>query len=403
MNARPTMMEAREPTMDPATGEVIVHQGGGGTQMAMSGAGWIMTAQPVARERNLAGIRKKIAEACAVYGETYVYSWSVKDRKTGGRAMIEGPTVKLANDIARIWGNNVTMIVRVDDEGESWVFHGAFIDLETGFNYVRPFRQRKSQSLGMPAAEREREIDIIFQVGASKAIRNAVVNALSGEIQFAVEQAKRALITWVEANKEKADTYITKMLDREEIDVKRIEGVLARSRAQWTVRDISRVIAELRGIEDGFTKADDLYPRLDIAQALTKGQEVERVKDQTDAKTKAEAKVAEGEKKTEQAAGGATKPEAAGGQEPEGQTGAATPGAGAGGGQQAPSTPAATGDLPLQETEEQKRGRGRPPGSKNKSKETQEQMPDMPKSLVREPAPPAAEAKKPNPADYDFE
>lgn len=403
MNTRPTMMQAREPEMDPATGEIVSHEQRGGTQMAMGTQGWIMTAQPVARERQVTKIRQKIAEACAIYGETYVYSWPVRDRKTGNKQMIEGPTVKMANDVARIWGNNVTMICRVDDEGESWVFYGAFIDLETGFNYVRPFRQRKDQSLGMPASERARETDIVFQIGASKAIRNAVVNALSGEIQYAIEQAKKALVTWVKNNLEKANEWITRMLEREAIDVKRVEAVMGRVREQWTERDLARVMAELRGVDEGYTRADDLFPRLDIAQAIVKGEQQDREKTQAEAKARAEAKVAEGAKtETKQSTGDATKSEAGGGQ-PEGEaakTQKAEPsaqGAGEGGGQPAPSSPAAT--------TEKKKG-GRPPGSKNK----QPDDPDLPKDLLQEKpteTKPAeakpAETKKINPQDYDFD
>lgn len=382
------MMQAREPEIDPATGEIVTHEQRGGTQMAMGTQGWIMTAQPVARERQVTKIRQKIAEACAIYGETYVYSWPVRDRKTGNKQMIEGPTVKMANDVARIWGNNVTMICRVDDEGESWVFYGAFIDLETGFNYVRPFRQRKDQSLGMPASERARETDIVFQIGASKAIRNAVVNALSGEIQYAIEQAKKALVTWVKNNLEKANEWITRMLERETIDVKRVEAVMGRVREQWTERDLARVMAELRGVDEGYTRADDLFPRLDIAEAIVKGEQQDREKTQAEAKARADAKVADGTK-TE------TKQQANEG--PTDQAGTATQGAGAGDGQQASSSPAAT--------TEKKRG-GRPPGSKNK----QPDDPDLPKDLLQEkPAEtkPAeakpAETKKVNPADYDFD
>ena len=158
----------------------------------------VFGAQPVAVHRDEGKILQKLKSLAAAAGDDWYYRYpvrkKVKDEKTGRDEWtidhIEGPSIKLANDLARLYGN-CDIDTRVFDLGDSWVFYARFMDLETGHALTRPFQQRKSQKA--LRTDDARALDIAFQIGVSKAIRNVIVNALQTFADFAFEEAKNAL------------------------------------------------------------------------------------------------------------------------------------------------------------------------------------------------------------------
>lgn len=224
---------------------------------ANSTFGTIITAQRVAVPRNVQRVMENLKVLCAMNGMRYVYSWEVNDRANRRKQMVEGPTIKLANDLVRTYGN-CDVDVRAFDLGEHIMFYARFTDLETGFSLTRPFQQRKSQNTGMKDADRQ--ADIVFQIGASKAIRNVVVNALSTFSDFMVEEAKKNLVEWVEHNRDKAAAFVQKTADKHQVAMIRIEAVIGRKISDWTTRDLARVMMELRAIDEGMAVADEIFP-----------------------------------------------------------------------------------------------------------------------------------------------
>lgn len=233
----------------PATSEEGV------TTLGMFGS--IITAQKVVKKRDIAEIQQRMRVLAAFSGGSYIYSWPVKNRKTGRTTTAEGATIKLANDLAREWGNCL-LDVRVIDERTHWLYYARFTDYETGYSYTRPFRQRKGQDTGM--ADRDRAEDLVFQIGASKAIRNCILNALSTLVDYTMEQARNNLLHWVDNNLEGAKAYVAKVTERHDINLERIEGIVGKKVKNWTNREYARVLTELRGIEEGLSDPDDLYP-----------------------------------------------------------------------------------------------------------------------------------------------
>src|SRR5215467_114151 len=104
----------------------------------------VISAQQVAVPRDEAKIFQKLTALAAAAGTDWFYRFPVK-KQGGGQDWIEGPSIKLANDVARIFGNNINE-VREIDVGDAWTFYARFTDIETGFSYERAFRQRKGQS-----------------------------------------------------------------------------------------------------------------------------------------------------------------------------------------------------------------------------------------------------------------
>jgi hypothetical protein len=125
---------------------------------------------------------------------------------------------------------------------------------------TRPFQQRKSQR-GMRTGD-DRALDIAFQIGASKAIRNVVVNSLQTFADFAFDEARNALVDKIGRSLESYRTRTLDGLTNKQIEVNRVERVIGRASKDWTAPDVARVIAMMRSIADGMTTIDETFPPL---------------------------------------------------------------------------------------------------------------------------------------------
>ena len=160
----------------------------------------VVGAQPVAVRRKETEILDKLRTLAAAAGTDWFYRYpvrkKVKNEETGQDEWvtdwIEGPSIKLANDTARIFGNNINE-VREIDVGDAWTFYAQFTDIETGFSMERAYRQRKGQT-SLKSKDADRQLDIAYQIGQSKAIRNCIVNALQIYADFAFEEARNSLV-----------------------------------------------------------------------------------------------------------------------------------------------------------------------------------------------------------------
>src|SRR6202011_2222346 len=82
---------------------------------------------------------------------------------------------------------------RVIDLGASWLIYARFTDFESGYALTRPFQQDKGASK-LGGDDQARKLDIAFQIGVSKAIRNVVTNALQTFADYAFDAAKNSLV-----------------------------------------------------------------------------------------------------------------------------------------------------------------------------------------------------------------
>lgn len=234
-----------------------------------------ITAQKVAVPRNMSKILNELRVYCNAFGDNYVYSWEVNDRRNNRRVTIEGGTVKLANDLVNLYGN-CSVDVDVSETKDHWILKAFFIDYERGTCVSRLFQQRKRQDTGMKDAERQ--ADIVFQIGQSKAIRNVVLNALSSLADRAIEDAKRGMIERFqdEAGREKAINFIEKVRNHYGIEMSRIEAVIGRKARDWTARDMAQIWTQCRAIVDGMASPIDTFPSTEDASAIMEEKESER-------------------------------------------------------------------------------------------------------------------------------
>lgn len=216
----------------------------------------IVTAQPCRIKRSVPEFLQRVKVLAQMAGEDYCYRFPVKT-KDGGKKFIEGPTIQLANDLAREYMNNM-VDVRAVEQPTCWLFYARFVDFETGFCLTRAFKQRKSQKTMNTDAERAE--DIVFQIGQSKAIRNVVVNALQTFADFAFREARGSLVKQIGDN---LPGWIDKMrrgITEKKYDLKRIEAAVGNTIDKWLAPDVARVLAELKSIQDGMATFEDIYP-----------------------------------------------------------------------------------------------------------------------------------------------
>jgi hypothetical protein len=220
----------------------------------------VFGAQQVAVHRDEKRVLQKLAALGAAAGDDWFYRFPVKS-KNGSKSFIEGPSIKLANDVARIYGN-CEVDTRVIDLGASWLIYARFTDFESGYALTRPFQQDKGASR-LGGDDVARKLDIAFQIGVSKAIRNVVTNALQTFADFAFDAAKNSLVEKIGKDIQKWRTEIVTRLKDRGVDQQRVEFVLGRAAADWTAPDIAKIIAMMKAIADGMATIDETFPPKD--------------------------------------------------------------------------------------------------------------------------------------------
>lgn len=226
------------------------------------------TAKKVAVQRNLKKVIADLNTLCAQWGETYVWSWEVWDNRLQRKVPIEGPTIKLANDLVGLWGN-CSIECEVNETPTHWIFKAWFMDAERGTAVSRLFQQRKGQNVGNKM-DADRATDMVFQIGQSKAIRNVVVNALPSLSAHALEECKKRILDIFSdpKNRDKAIAFIDRVMNEHSISVNRVEATVGRTRKDWTVRDLAKVYTEMRGIFEGMSVASEVYPNEQAANDI---------------------------------------------------------------------------------------------------------------------------------------
>ena len=251
--------EERLSALDEFARSVAPPQQGQMSVLPVSSGFDVVTAQTVAERRDEGQVLNRLRTLAQAAGTDWYYRFPVKNRKENRTDWIEGPSIKLANDLSRLYGN-CSVDCRAQDLGDFWLFHARFVDLETGYSLIRPFQQRKSAGR-IGGADEERRLDMAFQIGASKAIRNCVVNALQTFADFAFEEAKGALIDRIGKD---IDKYRERTIERLSVHVavERIERVIGRPRADWLAGDIAKIIAMAKAVTDGMSTWNETFPPL---------------------------------------------------------------------------------------------------------------------------------------------
>lgn len=220
--------------------------------------GGFVTAQKVSLPRRVDLISREIEQWASEFGEELFYSWDVTG-KDGKKSEVAGLTIKGAQCLIQLWGN-CDVDCRVIDEGTHFTYLARFVDLEKGTSITRPFRQRKSMDLGKKMnQDADRKLDIQFQIGASKATRNAVNSALRLFADKMVERAKVGLIDWVKNNRPKAKENIEKFTKFHDLPIKAIEAYVGTEAKNWTDRHVAKILRAFKSVSEGDATITDVF------------------------------------------------------------------------------------------------------------------------------------------------
>ncbi len=216
------------------------------------------TAVAIQKPRRRLEIIRACEEEAVIAGDEFYYSWTVKAKE--GPKLVEGLSVQAALAAARNWGNCVVPCT-VDENINTYMFTATFVDLETGFNLQRTFRQKKTLNIGKKYDERAE--DIIFQIGQSKAIRNVILNALPSWLTTKMlAKAKENVIEKINkmgiaVAREKTIAFFA----RYGVTVDRIEAKLEGKKAQgWTAEDLALLQGAMNTLISGQESAESLFP-----------------------------------------------------------------------------------------------------------------------------------------------
>jgi hypothetical protein len=220
----------------------------------------VVTARRVEVARDEARILQKLATVAAYAGdEVLLYRWPVKNRRTGKTDTVEGPTVKAAYAIQRCYGNSRTDIASVDI-GASWIFKAVFSDFEAGVQTARLFQQHKGVAK-IGGDDDARRLDMAFQIGQSKAIRNAIIAHLELPfVNFLMDEARKNLVGRIGKNIAHYRGRIAQRLADIGVELHRVERQVGRPLADWLAPDLARVITEIKAVADGMASAAESWP-----------------------------------------------------------------------------------------------------------------------------------------------
>jgi hypothetical protein len=236
-------------------GEAVV-AGGGTLQKVQTD---FVTAVAVQVPRDKKDVLARVIEECSFDPEGLIYAWTARN-KDGSKGKISGPSIKMAMILSREWGNCATDAIVIDETDTHWTFKGFFIDLERGSTTPRLYRQRKPAA-GKGRMDKDRTEDIDYQIGQSKAVRNAVVNAMPAWLMNKALKAARGELARELTKGGKADAIakVKRAFAKWDVTVAMLEKRLDKKSGKWTADDLADLRAVYSAIDDGQTTADDEF------------------------------------------------------------------------------------------------------------------------------------------------
>lgn len=185
-----------------------------------------------------------------------------------------GPTVHLARELARIWGNldySVRELRRDDEAGESEVMAVAW-DQQTNVRSSRSFIAPHQKMVGKGRdKKREKILDLedVYRnnqnVGA-KAVRECIFSVMPRWfVEEAQDLCRRTLNEGEGVPLAERITAMLKAFSGLGVDAARLEARTGKKRGQWDAGDVAQLGIDYSSIARDNVPADELFPHLDAA------------------------------------------------------------------------------------------------------------------------------------------
>lgn len=250
--------------LDDSNGSAMVNAVLGGANLTQTRTKHV-TAVRVQVPRDLDKLREDVVKEAGYMGEDFFYAWEQNDKHSPtGKSLIKGMGIEGALVLARNWSNCTCEIEIIEDAPGFWVLQATFIDFERGFTLPRLFRQRKVERHGKFDAERA--LDIAFQIGQSKAQRNAIDKAMP---QWLVRDAMAAATAAAEKryeNVKDAVARFVKYAQRHGIAPQQLEARIGRPFANWNAGDCVLLASVFRAIQQNEISLADAFPPIEVSE-----------------------------------------------------------------------------------------------------------------------------------------
>jgi hypothetical protein len=223
--------------------------------------GKVYVAQQRPRNEELA--RAMILKACAepLLAERAFFRYS------RGGSTITGPSIHLAREIARCWGNlmyGITELRRDDQAHESEMRAHAW-DMQTNTDTSTTFIVKHQRDANGRTVDLTTGRDV-YENNANQGARRVREMIYAIVPAYIVEEAKQACMKTLESSDEPLEVRVQRAVDwfaQIPVTVKQLEDKLGSRRSQWRHLDIAALEIVVRALTQGETTVDDEFTPAD--------------------------------------------------------------------------------------------------------------------------------------------
>lgn len=181
-----------------------------------------------------------------------------------GNDLVEGFTIRMAEAMARAWGNIQYSIIELDSEGGQSTMLAYAWDVENNLKSTRQFQVdmkrdlKNGKSYALTASRDQYEMKAAY---GSRFLRGCIMNLIPNEILEVAEETLRKTMTIeykadsIATAKEKIVNFFSNKFNLEKDD---LEKVLGKDYKGWTKEDLAQLKLIYNGIKEGQLKACDL-------------------------------------------------------------------------------------------------------------------------------------------------
>jgi len=243
-------------TREEQTGELAIASANAQAQHEIQSA--IIIAQRFRRNEDLAYAKLMKAASRPAFAEEALYSFP------RGDATVEGPSVNMAREAARVWGNirYGVSIIRDDDETrhiQAWAWDVETNTKATAEDNFKKLVFRKNKGWIVPD---ERDLRELTNRRGAIALRNCLLNLIPKDvIEDAVEAVKKTMQSGAKADPDVARKKIVTAFSAIGISPEDLEKKLGHTIAQCTADEVSELRGIYKSIADGNSKWGEYLPK----------------------------------------------------------------------------------------------------------------------------------------------
>lgn len=197
-----------------------------------------------------------------------------------GKDLVEGFTIRMAEAMARAWGNIQYSIIELDSEGGQSTMLAYAWDVENNLKSTRQFQVdmkrdlQNGKSYALTTSRDQYEMKAAY---GSRFLRGCIMNLIPNEILEVAEETLRKTMTIeykadsIATAKEKIVNFFSNKFNLEKDD---LEKVLGKDYKEWTKEDLAQLKLIYNGIKEGQLKACDLQ----TVQKCISEKEIQQIK-----------------------------------------------------------------------------------------------------------------------------